>query len=59
MESWPEVFMLGNKCCEQASEGSEGMLRYHIRVDVIRSPLSRKTVTGEVSIFKLSSFVPT
>ena len=57
MESRPDVFMLGNKCCEQASGGSEGMLRYRIRVDVIRSPLGRTTVTGEVSIFELSSFV--
>ena len=36
MESRPEVFMLGNKCCERALGGSEGMLRYRIRVDVIR-----------------------
>ena len=58
MESKPEVFMLGDKCSEQASGGSEGMLRYRIRVDGIRSPLGRTTVTGEVSIFEFSFFVP-
>ena len=58
IDNRPDVFMSGNRCCEHASGGSDGMWRWRMRVDVIRPPLGSVTVIGLIFVSSLPSCVP-
>lgn len=58
IDNSPDVFMSGNRCCEHASGGSDGMRRWRTRVEVIRPPLGNVTVIGLIDVFNVPSRVP-